>query len=110
MGLAPVVVDVIFEALRVLVTQGIALLLVEQYVQRALAMADTVYLMKKGEVSLAGNPAGLDQSTLMAEYLGRRPDPPLPDQLPERPPQRHGRKVPGRPRAAGPEPRGPGKG
>jgi branched-chain amino acid transport system ATP-binding protein len=70
-GLAPVMVDVIFEALRTLARQGKSLLLVEQYVQRALAMADTVYLMKKGELTLAGRPADLDQSELMAEYLGR---------------------------------------
>jgi branched-chain amino acid transport system ATP-binding protein len=70
-GLAPVMVDAIFKALRALAAQGKSLLLVEQYVQRALAMADTVYLMKKGELTLAGRPADLDQSELMAEYLGR---------------------------------------
>jgi branched-chain amino acid transport system ATP-binding protein len=70
-GLAPVIVDAIFEALRALAAQGKSLLLVEQYVQRALAMADTVYLMKKGELTLAGRPADLDQRELMAEYLGQ---------------------------------------
>jgi branched-chain amino acid transport system ATP-binding protein len=70
-GLAPVIVDAIFDALRALAAQGTSLLLVEQYVQRALAMADTVYLMKRGQLTLAGRPADLDQSELMAEYLGQ---------------------------------------
>jgi branched-chain amino acid transport system ATP-binding protein len=59
MGLAPIAVDIIFAALSALAARGVALLVVEQYVNRALAMADVVYLMKKGVVTLAGPPAGL---------------------------------------------------
>jgi branched-chain amino acid transport system ATP-binding protein len=70
MGLAPIVVDVIFEALHVLVERGVALLVVEQYVERALAMADSVYLIKKGQVRHAGAPSELSGSALMAEYMG----------------------------------------
>jgi branched-chain amino acid transport system ATP-binding protein len=73
MGLAPVMVDVIFEALHALAALGISLLIVEQYVKRALAMADSVYLMKKGAVTHAGHPATLEESDLMAEYLGGKP-------------------------------------
>src|SRR5260370_29981161 len=69
MGLAPVMVDVIFEALHALAARGVSLLLVEQYVRRALAMADAVYLMKKGVVTRAGDPATLEESDLAAEYL-----------------------------------------
>jgi len=71
MGLAPVMVDVIFEALHALAARGVSLLLVEQYVRRALAMADAVYLMKKGVVTRAGAPATLEESDLAAEYLSR---------------------------------------
>jgi branched-chain amino acid transport system ATP-binding protein len=71
MGLAPVMVDVIFEALHALAARGVSLLLVEQYVRRALAMADAVYLMKKGVVTRAGDPAALEESDLAAEYLSR---------------------------------------
>jgi branched-chain amino acid transport system ATP-binding protein len=70
MGLAPVMVDVIFEALQSLVARGKSLLLVEQYVQRALAMADVVYVMKKGIVTRAGASGSVDEAALMADYLG----------------------------------------
>jgi branched-chain amino acid transport system ATP-binding protein len=69
-GLAPVMVDVIFEALHALAERGIALLVVEQYVDRALAMADSVYLIKKGEVRRAGHPSGLSAGHLRDQYLG----------------------------------------
>jgi branched-chain amino acid transport system ATP-binding protein len=70
MGLAPIVVDVIFGALQALADGGVALLLVEQYVNRALAMADSVYLIKKGEIRNAGAPSNLSSGNLMAEYMG----------------------------------------
>jgi branched-chain amino acid transport system ATP-binding protein len=74
MGLAPLVVDRIFEALQGLAMQGTALLLVEQYVERALAMADLVYTIKRGNVVKAGAPADLDTTALIAEYLGSEAD------------------------------------
>jgi branched-chain amino acid transport system ATP-binding protein len=70
MGLAPRVVEEIFEFLRRLAEQGVALLLVEQYVQQALAMADLVYILRKGRVAFAGEPDELDVDALAAEYLG----------------------------------------
>lgn len=70
MGLAPVIVDRIFESLRVLRQRGVAVLLVEQYVERALAMADSVVLLDRGMVSFAGPPADLDQEALVRYYLG----------------------------------------
>ncbi|MDV6014597.1 ABC transporter ATP-binding protein [Haloechinothrix sp. LS1_15] len=70
MGLAPVVVDEIFEFLTGLRRQGCALLLVEQYVTRALAVADYVYLLSRGRVEFAGEPGELDAEQLTARYLG----------------------------------------
>ncbi len=49
MGLAPKVVDEIFDFLARLAEGGTSLLLVEQYVARALAVADYVYLLGRGE-------------------------------------------------------------
>ena len=46
------------------------MLVVEQYVDRALAMADSVCLIKKGEVRLAGHPSGLSAGHLRDQYLG----------------------------------------
>ncbi|MER7201663.1 ABC transporter ATP-binding protein [Streptomyces sp. CB01635] len=70
MGLAPVVVDEIFEFLGRLADDGRALLLVEQYVARALELADYVYLMNRGRIEFAGEPGELDSDRLIAQYLG----------------------------------------
>jgi branched-chain amino acid transport system ATP-binding protein len=70
MGLAPVIVDEIFAFLGTLAREGAALLLVEQYVTKALAMADYVVLLNKGRVSFWGEPAELDGQDLFKQYAG----------------------------------------
>jgi branched-chain amino acid transport system ATP-binding protein len=70
MGLAPRVVDEMFQALRTLAAAGIAMLIVEQYVTRALAMADIVVLLNKGSVSYDGPPSELDERAVLQGYLG----------------------------------------
>jgi branched-chain amino acid transport system ATP-binding protein len=72
MGLAPKVVDEIFEFLSVLAASGASLLLVEQYVTRALEVADYVFLMNRGRVAFAGEPAELDTDLLAEQYVGAR--------------------------------------
>ena len=69
MGLAPVVVDQIFGFLGQIAASGTALLIVEQYVNRALALADTVYVLSKGAVVFSGTPAEITDD-LVAHYLG----------------------------------------
>jgi branched-chain amino acid transport system ATP-binding protein len=69
MGLAPVVVDQIFEFLAEIAASGTALLLVEQYVSRALALASHVYLLNKGGVVFSGRPQDIADD-LFAAYLG----------------------------------------
>jgi branched-chain amino acid transport system ATP-binding protein len=70
MGLAPAIIDDIFEFLHRLAAQGTAMLLVEQYVQRALEIADYVYVLRRGTVSFVGEPAELEGQDLFAQYLG----------------------------------------
>jgi len=70
MGLAPVVVDEIFEFLGKLAAADCALLLVEQYVSRALELADYVYLINRGRIEFAGEPGELDSAQLTEQYLG----------------------------------------
>jgi branched-chain amino acid transport system ATP-binding protein len=69
-GLAPVVVDEIFEALAVLRQQGRSLLLVEQYVERAVQVADYVYILHKGRVVFVGEPSQCSSGEVFARYLG----------------------------------------
>ncbi|QRI78810.1 ABC transporter ATP-binding protein [Rhodococcus sp. PSBB066] len=70
MGLAPLVVDQIFAALAVLRKAGKSVLLVEQYVGRALAGADVVHLLDRGRLSEALEPSALDEDELTSRYLG----------------------------------------
>jgi branched-chain amino acid transport system ATP-binding protein len=70
MGLAPLIVDEIFEHLKRLAQAGRSLLLVEQYVARALDLADYVYVLRRGQVEFAGEPFELGTDAILASYLG----------------------------------------
>jgi branched-chain amino acid transport system ATP-binding protein len=70
MGLAPIVVDEIFDFLRRLAAEGSSLLLVEQYAAKALALADLVYVLVRGRIVFAGEPDELSGSEIFAKYLG----------------------------------------
>ena len=70
MGLAPTIVDEIFRFLAGLAAQGVSLLLVEQYVARALQLADYVYILDRGGISFAGEPGEISEETIMNSYLG----------------------------------------
>ncbi|MBA3741638.1 MAG: ABC transporter ATP-binding protein [Sporichthya sp.] len=70
MGLAPKIVDEIFEFLAMLAQSGASLLLVEQYVTRALEVADFVYLINRGEIAFAGEPSELDAADVFKAYVG----------------------------------------
>jgi branched-chain amino acid transport system ATP-binding protein len=70
MGLAPIVVDEIFAFLRRLAEDGSSLLLVEQYVGKALAIADKVYLLNRSRVVFAGEPGEVSGTDLFDQYLG----------------------------------------
>lgn len=71
MGLAPALVDEIFEFLaRLAADEDTSLLLVEQYVLRALQIADYVYLLNRGEIVFAGEPAELADDDVFGRYVG----------------------------------------
>ena len=70
MGLAPKLVDEIFEFLALLAREKVSMLLVEQYVTRALEIADYVYLLNRGEVAFAGEPSELSGDAVFAQYVG----------------------------------------
>jgi branched-chain amino acid transport system ATP-binding protein len=71
MGLAPIIVDQIFEVVRDVHAQGVTVLLVEQNAQRALQMADRAYVLESGELALSGPAAELLQDPrVQAAYLG----------------------------------------
>jgi len=70
LGLAPRIIDQIYEILAQFVARGISLVIVEQYVQRALALANKVYILSRGEVIHVGKADELDQDQIYQRYLG----------------------------------------
>ncbi len=70
LGLAPVVIDEIFEAVQALRAEGRSLLIVEQYAARALDIADYVYILHKGAVAFVGEPAQCADEHIFERYLG----------------------------------------
>jgi branched-chain amino acid transport system ATP-binding protein len=70
LGLAPLIVDKIYEVLGELVTRGLSLVIVEQYVQKALDMAHTVYILNRGEMIHHGKAADIDTDEIYEKYLG----------------------------------------
>jgi len=71
LGLAPVVVDQIFEMIAALKRSGLTILLVEQNVAKALSVADRAYVLRLGSIAASGTAAEIGAETdLSALYLG----------------------------------------
>ncbi len=71
LGLAPVIVERMYEALAEINSRGVAMLIVEQNVARGLTLADHVYVLEKGRVALDGTPAEIRRDPrLLALYVG----------------------------------------
>jgi branched-chain amino acid transport system ATP-binding protein len=76
LGLAPTLVDRVFELVAELHREGVTILLVEQNVRRTLEVADRAYLLRTGRVEASGRPAELRELVdIESVYLGgaRRP-------------------------------------
>ena len=71
MGLAPIVVQKIFEIIRMISEQGVTILLVEQNAKLALEHSDRGYVMEAGRITMSG-PADelLASDAVRAAYLG----------------------------------------
>jgi len=71
-GLAPTIVANLFEIVASFPERGVSVLLVEQFVGQALAVASRAYVLDKGEVGYAGDAATLaaDESFVQGSYLG----------------------------------------
>jgi len=80
LGLAPIVVDEVYQTLGRIRDQGTTLLLIEQHVHHALAIADTAMVMVKGEIGYAGPVSELGD--VQARVLGGSPAP-GPDAAPD---------------------------
>jgi branched-chain amino acid transport system ATP-binding protein len=65
LGLAPVVVDEVFEAIEAINRQGVSVLLVEQEIERALEITSRGYLLAEGRIVASGTSAELLQSPMV---------------------------------------------
>jgi branched-chain amino acid transport system ATP-binding protein len=71
MGLAPVLVDAIFDTIRALHAAGTTILLIEQNARMALQVADRGYVIESGAILLADTAANLrDNEEVQNSYLG----------------------------------------
>ena len=71
MGLAPIMVERIFEVIKTIAAQGIAILLVEQNVRQALSLTQRAYVMDTGTITLSGMASELlNNPEVIHAYLG----------------------------------------
>jgi ABC-type branched-subunit amino acid transport system ATPase component len=74
-GLAPIIVDRLFSVLRGAADDGAGVLVVEQHVHKALAIADRVYVMDRGRIAMSGAAVDLRERVdeIQASYLTGAP-------------------------------------
>ena len=71
LGLAPTIVEAVFEVIEALHREGVAVLLVEQNVGKALAVTTRAYVLEEGRIVSSGAPAALlEQPHIRSAYLG----------------------------------------
>ena len=71
MGLAPVLVDGVFDTIQRIASEGMTILLVEQNAHMALQIADRGYVLQSGEVAISDTAANLQRNpTVQKTYLG----------------------------------------
>ncbi|MBV8449792.1 MAG: ATP-binding cassette domain-containing protein, partial [Hyphomicrobiales bacterium] len=70
-GLAPLVVEQVFNLVRLIREQGFTVLIVEQNLQQVLAIVDRAYLLEVGRIRLSGSAAELkDNAMIQQAYMG----------------------------------------
>jgi branched-chain amino acid transport system ATP-binding protein len=72
MGLAPLIVAELYELVAGIATEGVSILVVEQFARTVLGVADRAIVMQHGQVVAAGLPSELE-AELSAAYLGTAP-------------------------------------
>ncbi len=72
LGLAPVIIDRFVGVIQQLRSNGIGILLIEQFTQLALGISDHCYVMAQGKLQFSGSPKKLKRNSLILEraYLG----------------------------------------
>jgi branched-chain amino acid transport system ATP-binding protein len=70
LGLAPRVVNELYQIIPLVRDRGVAVIVVEQDISRSLSVADRFYCFLEGEVSMSGRPDDADREAIMQHYFG----------------------------------------
>jgi branched-chain amino acid transport system ATP-binding protein len=70
LGLAPIIVENIYQMIPRIRENGTGVIVVEQDIARALRSSDRFYCLQEGRVTLSGRPADVDQAAIRAAYFG----------------------------------------
>jgi branched-chain amino acid transport system ATP-binding protein len=70
LGLAPIVVESIYQMIPRIRENGTGVIVVEQDIARALRSSDRFYCLQEGRVTLSGRPSEVDQAAIRAAYFG----------------------------------------
>lgn len=71
LGLAPIVVDMVFEFIDQVRHEGTSMLIVDQYVHRTMAIASKVYVLNRGSIEFTGSPEEFLDGNVFERYIGR---------------------------------------
>jgi len=70
LGLAPIIVDRMLKAVEQIATWGTSVILIEQNVNKSLALADNILVLRRGTTVFSGNPDDFSEEKLQSAYLG----------------------------------------
>jgi branched-chain amino acid transport system ATP-binding protein len=70
LGLAPIIVDRMLDAVAKIADWGTSVILIEQSVHKSLSLADRILVLRRGEVVFSGKPSDFTEEELQSAYLG----------------------------------------
>ena len=70
LGLAPIIVDRMLDAVAKIADWGTSVILIEQSVHKTLSLADKILVLRRGEVVFSGKPSDFTEEELQSAYLG----------------------------------------
>jgi branched-chain amino acid transport system ATP-binding protein len=70
LGLAPIIVDRMLDAVGKIADWGTSVILIEQSVHKSLSLADRILVLRRGEVVFSGKPSDFTEEELQSAYLG----------------------------------------
>lgn len=70
LGLAPVIIDSVYQAIPEIIREGVSAVIVEQDISRALSISSRFYCLQEGRVTLTGDSASANREEITNAYFG----------------------------------------